>query len=151
MMNSIIERYFVTTQNSIILDSTRHVQLELSCSKTERVWLQILLDCHITNRKTQKVMLNVYELNEPTHGKKISRGLYDLYKKYRMSPFLPSQRAPGLVQTEYMHNGYIFNLEANKHYVLVFSTGQENPDAPEAKNFMIRTLTKEVTMHGILE
>jgi len=42
--------------NSIVLDNTRHVQIKIvtgSTPEVDIVWIQLLLDSHITNKKTQ--------------------------------------------------------------------------------------------------
>lgn len=75
----------LTTENSIITDSTRHVQIKLSVSKNTMVWIQLLLDCHIKNRSTQLIMLNIYELKDSQRGVKLgARDLYMLYSQDRV-------------------------------------------------------------------
>ena len=78
--------------NSTILDNTRHVQIKISTGsdpEVDIVWIQLLLDSHITHKSTQWVSLDLYEVNPaevviPPDAKAEKSQLYQLYQNYRV-------------------------------------------------------------------
>ena len=66
-----------------------------------------------------------------------------------MDPVLPQELRSDYEKSkkyiEYQHNGYLFDLEINKRYVLVASTGT-TVRTDKLSKFMIRTSTPGVRM-----
>ena len=71
--------------NSIHLDPTRHVQIELTVSNSTQVSIQLLIDCSVKNHMSQWINLNIYELPDDkklNESKVQRRPLYKLYRRH---------------------------------------------------------------------
>lgn len=130
---------------SSFMDPTRHVQVELVVDKLYKndyrlIWIQFLLDCRLKEKRF--LMFNIYQLDDdaPTGQKMTKRELRDAKK---IDPSLPKQE--GYVIDYYRHNGYLFNLEANKRYILVGTTAEAEPTGKPCK-FMVRTIGPRLSL-----
>ena len=67
------------------LDPTRQVQIELTVSTKTQVFIQLLLDCPVENRKSQWVNLNIYEVPDDIefNESKVNSDHNDLYYLYK--------------------------------------------------------------------
>jgi len=130
------------------IDPARNVQVELDVQpllgKPNRlVWLQFLLDSKL--KETRFSMLNLYEIpDEIEQGQKMTeRQIYDSTK---VEPSLPHQK--GYVSASYCHNGYLFNLRADRRYMVVATTATPERSGEPCK-FMIRTIGPRLSLKHV--
>lgn len=138
----------IAEMQSDFMEPGRHVQVSLTVDPlfnkpTRMVWIQFLLDSPLKEKRF--LMFNLYEANEdtPEEGKLTKR---DIRKLEKIEPSLPNQK--GYVIDYYRHNGYLFNLEAPKRYIICATTATpESSDQP--CKFMIRTIGPRLALEHL--